>query len=131
MDNIPGLREALDLNAEWNKLDSSGMMVTGVFVARTDFIEQYPGFLSRFIFPLYKESVDWVSANPAEAAPIIERIGVAAADVAERAIPKCNITFIQGEEMKEILEAYLTVLFESTPESVGGVLPGEDFYYIP
>ena len=33
--------------------------------------------------------------------------------------------------MKDALEGYLEVLFEQDPQSVGGNLPGEDFYYIP
>ena len=35
------------------------------------------------------------------------------------------------EEMKQALEGYLKVLYAQAPESVGGKLPGEDFYYVP
>ena len=52
-------------------------------------------------------------------------------DSASKAMPYCNITFIDGEEMKEALSGYLEVLFEQDAASVGGSLPGEDFYYIP
>ena len=31
--------------------------------------------------------------------------------------------------MKDKLSGYLEVLFNAAPESVGGALPGEDFYY--
>ena len=31
--------------------------------------------------------------------------------------------------MKEALEGYLKVLFEQDPKSVGGSLPGDEFYY--
>ena len=58
------------------------------------------------------------------AAGIIEK-----AAVAEKAIPACNITYLEGEEMKQALSGYLTVLCEQDPASVGGGLPGEDFYY--
>ena len=33
--------------------------------------------------------------------------------------------------MKEKVEAYLNILYNQNPNSVGGALPGEDFYYIP
>ena len=49
--------------------------------------------------------------------------------VAEKALPKCNIVFITGGEMKEKLSGYLGVLFDSAPAAVGGALPGDDFYY--
>jgi NitT/TauT family transport system substrate-binding protein len=128
-DNVPELREALDLTAEWDKLGNAGTLVTGVFVARADFLA-----LNRdtaFVMDQYRASAEWVNANPAQAAPLVERHGIAAADVAGRAIPKCNITLVEGAEMKQMLEAYLAVLFETAPESVGGALPGDDFYYVP
>lgn len=31
--------------------------------------------------------------------------------------------------MKDALSGYLEVLFEQDPKSVGGSLPGDDFYY--
>ena len=31
--------------------------------------------------------------------------------------------------MKKYIEAYLKVLYEQNPASVGGKLPGDDFYY--
>ena len=31
--------------------------------------------------------------------------------------------------MKELLSGYLNVLFEANPKSIGGTLPGEEFYY--
>ena len=54
---------------------------------------------------------------------------IVTAEVAERAIPACNIVYIDGSEMREKLSGYLNVLFEQNPQSVGGQLPGDDFYY--
>ena len=51
-------------------------------------------------------------------------------DVARKAIPQCNIVCIQGEEMKNALSGYLKALYDQDPSSVGGNLPGEEFYYI-
>ncbi len=31
--------------------------------------------------------------------------------------------------MKEALETYFTVLFQANPDSIGGGLPYDDFYY--
>ena len=49
--------------------------------------------------------------------------------MAEKAIPYCNITYIDGARMKTGLTGYLNVLFDMNPASVGGKLPGDDFYY--
>ena len=56
---------------------------------------------------------------------------MAKAPVAQKALPACNIVFIDGEEMQTAVSGYLAVLFEQNPESVGGELPDEAFYYIP
>ena len=52
------------------------------------------------------------------------------AAVAEKAIPYCNIVCITGEEMKSSVQGYFQVLFDQNPQSVGGALPGDDFYYL-
>ena len=50
--------------------------------------------------------------------------------LAEKAIPNCNIHFIDGEEMKKALMQYYQILFDSNSKSVGGALPEEDFYAV-
>ena len=52
------------------------------------------------------------------------------AEIAKQALPKCNIVCITGQEMKDALNGYLNVLYEQDAASVGGQLPGDDFYYI-
>lgn len=51
------------------------------------------------------------------------------AAVAEKALPACNIVCITGNEMKEKLSGYLQVLCDASADSVGGAMPGDDFYY--
>ena len=54
---------------------------------------------------------------------------VAKAPIAQKAIPACNITCIDGNEMKDALGGYLSALHELEPTSIGGALPADDFYY--
>jgi len=51
------------------------------------------------------------------------------AAIAQKAIPYCNITFVTGNEMETGLSGYLKVLWEANPKSIGGKMPGADFYY--
>ena len=90
--------------------------------------EEYPEVVNHFLTE-YKASVDYVNNNVAEAAQLVEKYGIIKAAVAEKAIPKCNIVCITGEEMKEKLSGYYDVLFEQKPESVGGAVPADSFYY--
>ena len=122
------LRVALNLNEEWDKVSDGSGMVTGVLVVRSEFAEQHPDELTALL-EAYEQSVNFVNENPAEAAGIIEQNGIAKAAVAEQAIPKCNIVFISGNEMRTKVEGFLEILFDMNPKAVGGALPGDDFYY--
>ena len=124
------VRIALDLTKEWEALGTDSAMLTGVIVARREFVNNNPEALAAFM-EAYAQSVEYVNANNAEAAQLIEEYGIVTADVAEKALPYCNIVCIGGEEMKTMLGGYLAVLFEQDADAVGGSLPNEDFYYIP
>lgn len=124
-----GMRVALDLTEEWSKVNPDSQLVTGVLVARTGFIEQNQDAFAQFLTD-YKASIDYVNANTAEAAQLVADYGIVPkAAIAEKALPACNITYIAGSEMKAALQGYLQVLFDQNPASVGGAMPGDDFYY--
>lgn len=79
----------------------------------------------------YAESVEFVNNNVDEASQMVEAQGIIPkAAVAKKAIPNCHIVFITGEEMKTQIAPFFQVLYNANPKSVGGELPGEDFYYI-
>ncbi len=124
---VENLRVAVSLNDEWDKLDNGSKLVTGVVVARNEFIENNPDAVSAFLEE-YENSVAFVNANTETAAEYVEKFDIFAAAVAKKAIPQCNIVFIDGEEMNEALTSYLNVLYNQNPASIGGSLPGEDFY---
>ena len=126
------MRIALDLTGEWNALqegsENSSAMITGVVVARADFIDQNPDAVAAFMAD-YAESVRFTQENIPEAASLIGEYGIFEAAVAEKALPFCNITFIAGEEMRTMLGGYLAELHAQNPASIGGKLPAEDFYF--
>ncbi len=128
MTKAEGINVVLDLTEEWEKLDNGSACLTGVVMARAEFIEQYPEVVEEFL-DRYAASVDYVNNNVADAAQLVGKYDIVPAAVAEKAIPECNIVCITGAEMKEKLSGYLNVLFEQLPTSVGGALPADDFYY--
>ena len=125
---MPELRTALDLTEQWDALDNGSALITGVVVARRDVVKAHPQAVERFL-EQYAASVDWVNANTADAAALIGEYGIVDAAVAEKALPACNIVCITGSEMKEKLSGYLQVLCDASADSVGGAMPGDDFYY--
>ena len=128
----PDLRVALDLTEEWDKVQEDaqepGALLTGVVVVRTEFAKENPEAVSDFL-ERYKASVDFVNENVDEAAQIVGQYDIVTAEVAQTAIPECNIVCITGDEMQEKLSGYLSALNDQNPEAVGGKLPDDDFYY--
>ena len=47
----------------------------------------------------------------------------------EKAIPKSNLTFAAGADMKAILAPFYQILFDADPTSIGGKIPANEFYY--
>ena len=129
---VESIRVALDLTQEWNKLQANSeapsALITGVVVARSAFVEENPEAVKAFL-DHYKASVEYVNANVEEASALVEKYDIVPAAVAVKALPKCNIAFIEGSEMKAKLSGYLSVLFEQNPKAVGGALPDDAFYF--
>ena len=120
------LSVALDLTAEWKTAFGSDSLVQGCIVARKAFVEEHPEEVKKFLEE-YEASIRYVIENPTEASEKIAASGVfAQAAVAEKAIPKCNLCFITGADMKAAMSAFLSAL---PVASIGGALPADDFYY--
>lgn len=122
------IRIALNLSEEWEKLSDVSTMITGVVVANSAWLNDNRADAVAFLKD-YATSVSFVNENTAEAAKMIGNMEIVTAEVAEKALPYCNITYIVGDEMKEKLSGYLSVLYEQDAQSVGGKLPDEGFYF--
>lgn len=129
-----GVTEFMDLNEEWDKCPDSGdsMLLTGVTIASRAFLDEHAedGLVDAFI-STQRLSTEAVSQDTAHTAELVVEAGIIEkAPIAEKAIPKCGIACITGEEMKGALSGYLDVLFNANAQSVGGSLPGDDFYWM-
>ncbi|MBR6783728.1 MAG: ABC transporter substrate-binding protein [Clostridia bacterium] len=126
---IEGLQTVLDLNEEWAKIDPESAIVTGVIVVRDEFAKENPEAVKVFLED-YKKSIEAVNADAAAAAKLVVKHGIFENEaVIAKAIPYCNLKYIAGGDMKGTVNAYLTVLYNQNPKSVGGKLPEDDFYY--
>lgn len=122
------LRLALDLTAEWDKVSDTSA-VQGCVIVKKATVEANPDAFADFLAD-YAASVAFVNADVEDAAALCETYGIVPkAAVAKRAYPNCNIVFVTGAEMKTALSAFLGVLYDANPASIGGALPADDFYY--
>ena len=125
------LSVVMDLTKEWAAIQGEGgsQLVTGVTVVRNDFLNENQAAVDKFLEE-HKASAAYANENVEEAAELVVSAGIMEkAAVAAKAMPNCNITYIDGTDMKTALSGYLEVLYNQDAGSVGGALPAEDFYY--
>ena len=104
------------------------MLTMGCLIVRKDFAEQHKEAFNAFLNE-YKESTNFTNSKVEEAAALSEKYDIMPAAVAKKAIPNCNIVYIDGNDMKAKIPDFLNVLFTANKKSVGGSVPGDDFYY--
>ena len=126
----PTARTVFDFTSEWTKVSPAGsQLITGVLVVRTAFVKAHPAAFADFLAD-YQASTAYTNDQPAAAAALIAAAGIVpAAPIAQAAIPGSHVTYLAGAEMKTALSHYLQVLFTADPKSVGGSMPGDDFYF--
>ena len=127
------LKPVVDLTEAWNALnqDSGSMLVTGVTIVRSDFLRENRAPIQMFLED-HKESAQYAVDHVDETAELVAAAGIVEkAPIAKKALPYCNIVCMTGQEMKDALSGYLNVLYEQDAKSVGGQLPGDEFYYMP
>ena len=124
----PSVRIALDLTDEWDKLNVGSKLTMGCVVVRTEFLKENKAAVLTFLRE-YRESIEYVKANPAEAGQMCADFGIVpAAAVATKAIPDSNLIFVSGDAIRPYIEGYFQVLYDANPKSIGGAMPKDDFY---
>ena len=122
--------KAFDMTEEWDKVaGGESKLMMGCVIVRTAFLEEHPQAVEGFLTD-YAASIEAAQTDLEGTAALCEQYGIIAkAPLAVKAIPQCGLTYVAGAEMKEQLTGYLTVMFGADPKSVGGQLPGDDFFY--
>ena len=122
---------ALSLTDEWAKVSPDSELMMGCMIVRRAFLDEHPEAVANFLTD-YEASVSAANADPAATGALCEQYGIVAqAKMAQAAIPNCNLCFITGDALRTGLTGYLQVLLDADPASVGGALPGDDFWYAP
>lgn len=123
------LKTTLNFTNEWNKVSNGKQLVQGCVVVRTEFANQYPGSVKEFLKE-YKSSIEALNSDPATNSAYIKEFGIFANDkVAAKAIPNCNIAYLDGSEMKTAMLGFLEAMYSVAPASIGNAIPNDNFYY--
>ena len=122
------LTVALDLTDEWEKVYGEGTLMQGCIVVRTEWADAHPKELEQFLSD-YEKSIKFTVSNPKGASECIASTGIfAQAAVAEKAIPKCNIVYVDGDKMANALDVFFAKLYDVNPKAVGGKIPDSKIY---
>lgn len=120
---------AFSLEDEWQSVTGGNGIVTGVTVVRNDFLKEHGNAVKTFLKE-HAASVQTANSDlDTTAALVVANEIVGAEPVAKKAIPNCNIVCLTDDKLESNLSAYLKVLYDFDPSSVGGQLPGKDFYF--
>lgn len=123
------VKVALDLTAEWEEIHGENTLVQGCLVVNTAFAEAHPAEVKQFLAD-YEASVNFVKEGSDDAIETIVNAGILPkAAIAKKALPKCNLCYIAGEDMKPLMDLFCEKLYELNPASVGA-LPDDGFYYV-
>jgi len=128
---IDDLNLALDLTEEWNRVQPDYGLIMSVVVGRRSFLAENPDAVA-ILLEEYANSIEFMTTNLTDAAQLASQFEIIPnAAIAEQALPRTHITFLNGTTMKQNLMGFYNVLYQANPATIGGRLPDEDFFFIP
>lgn len=124
-----GVKPVLDLPELWKAAyGENASIVTGVLVARREYVEKHADEIPAFLDAV-GASVAAAKSDVKGTAKLIEDMDIVKGTIAEKAMPKTDLVWIDGADMKAKLGEYLKLLAENNPKLVGGKVPDDAFYY--
>lgn len=124
----PDVRRSLDIQKLYARQNGGTYPMT-LLVANAAFAKANKSTVEKFI-EAYKQAYEWTVKNPLHAGELTEkhRLGLKSAVVA-KAISSSAFTWKSAEEGRTDIEQLLSIFLENAPESVGGKLPADEFYF--
>ncbi len=122
------VKVALDLNEQWLQ-EEGGELPMGVIIGQKRLTTEREKDVELFLND-YEASVAFVNEKMEEAAALIEKHKIVAnKQVAIATIPRCHIVYKSAQTAKGEIETFYKILQGINPQSIGGKLPDEAFYY--
>jgi NitT/TauT family transport system substrate-binding protein len=122
------VKVAMNFTTEWEKVYGENTLAQGCLVVNTAFAKAHPAEVAKFLDD-YKASVEYIAAGSDEAINAIVEAGILPkAPVAKKALPNCNICFIEGADMKAAISVFYEKLHASNPKSIAAI-PDDAFYF--
>ncbi|WNN76425.1 ABC transporter substrate-binding protein [Lysinibacillus capsici] len=121
------LHIAINFEEVWQKQFSKQLPQTGIFVNKAwassnqHAIKQFKALSEQAITDLYQQ--------PDVSLPLLSNFFKSNEKIMESALTNSSLHFQTAQQARNETEAYFKILLEIAPDSIGGALPNEDFYY--
>lgn len=124
----PDVKRVLDIQQLFAHQNGGSYPMT-LLVANAKFAKSNKSTVEKFI-QAYKQAFEWTVKNPSHAGTLAEKNNLGLnAKIVEKAIPNAAFTWKNATDGKTEIESLLSIFLENAPESVGGKLPADDFYF--
>ncbi|NLM37654.1 MAG: ABC transporter substrate-binding protein [Firmicutes bacterium] len=119
----------LDYQKEWVRLEKRDVSYPqSALVVSSRLAKEKPAVVRAFL-KAAADSSAWVVNNPSAAGRLAEKHLFISAVAATEAIPRCNLRFDEASQVQAEIEYFLVKLHSFEPQSIGGKLPDEGFYW--
>lgn len=121
------LHIAINFEEVWQKQFSKKLPQTGIFVNKAwassnqHAIKQFQALSEQAITDLYQQ--------PDVSLPLLSNFFKSNEKIMKSALTNSSLHFQTAQQARNETEAYFKILLEIAPDSIGGALPNEDFYY--
>ncbi|MCT4542940.1 MAG: ABC transporter substrate-binding protein [Vallitalea sp.] len=128
-ETIKGFKVICDYSEKWKETegDEFRLPAFGV-VVNSEFASSNAEIVDTFNEE-YEKAIKWATNNPEEAELLAQKQLKTKPQLIEKAIPNMTFIYESAESAKESLDKYYEILLSYKPESIGGKIPDETFYY--
>ncbi len=124
------IRTLFNLEQEWKKVFNDDFAIPQTsLVVKSSFARENPELVVAFL-EKYQQSCSKIVSDLSRAGQLAVSYNILHdTTIARESIPGCNLKVLPSWEVKDKVKAYLGVFYKFNPESIGGRLPDEAFFF--
>jgi NitT/TauT family transport system substrate-binding protein len=124
------VKRVVDLQSEYEQIEGKGAVYPlTLLVCRASYAKEHADVVAKFI-AAYKTATEWTNANPAKAGVLVQKYTLGLlAPIAAKSIPTSSFVWTDAQSGRGSIEKLLNIYLSVAPESVGGALPADGFYF--
>ena len=126
----PNTKIVMDLQKEWAAVSGNSMSYPQAsLIIKNDVIKNNPDYVKSFLEKI-SESIEMLKNDPEKAGKLTGAfLKTPPPLIITKSLHRGNLKWVKGKDAKNAIEKYLEVLLKFSPESIGGKLPDEKFYF--